>query len=128
MIALEMTKSTISLSSTRSLIYLPTQQSTEGLFSLLQRSLILIMNSDNGVVLMKGYVWATGADIGFRVGFKRYYFVLSDFLYYYETEESFTSGSTPVGGISLDAFCICKSVERGMFKLAIFAYETLLCE
>ena len=79
------------------------------------------MQSEGERVLMSGYVWATGEDIGFRVGLKRFYFVLSDKLSYFETEESYRSGSKPINNIPLEEFSISKNVERGMFKLTIFA-------
>ncbi|KAK8817363.1 hypothetical protein WA556_003256 [Blastocystis sp. ATCC 50177/Nand II] len=73
-------------------------------------------------VLMQGYVLATGADIGYRVGYKRYYFVLTDCLYYFETKESFEAKATPVGRLPLEIFSIAKNESRGRFQLAIHAY------
>lgn len=81
-------------------------------------------------VLMQGYVLATGADIGYRVGYKRYYFVLTDCLYYFETKESFEAKATPVGRLPLEIFSIAKNESRGRFQLAIHALHfthTLTC-
>ena len=72
---------------------------------------------------MQGYVLATGENIGYRMGYKRFYFVLTDCLYYYETKESFESRSKPVGKLPLEAFSIAKNETRGRFQLAILAFD-----
>ena len=81
------------------------------------------MNVNPEDVLMQGYVLATGENIGYRMGYKRFYFVLTDCLYYYETKESFESRSKPVGKLPLEAFSIAKNETRGRFQLAILAFD-----
>ena len=81
------------------------------------------MNVNPEDVLMQGYVLATGENIGYRMGYKRFYFVLTDCLYYYETKESFESRSKPVGMLPLEAFSIAKNETRGRFQLAILASD-----
>lgn len=73
-------------------------------------------------ILVKGYVLASGANIGYKVGYKRFYFVLTNCLRYYETEESFQSGSKPIDILTLDAFSILKIEARGKFRLFINAF------
>lgn len=70
---------------------------------------------------MKGYVFATGPNIGFAVGYKRFYFVLTDDLQFYETKESFESGSKPVGSLSLDVFTMSITQSRGKYEFVVFA-------
>lgn len=79
------------------------------------------MIPSNHQVLMQGYALATGENIGYKIGQKRFYFVLTDSLSYYETEESFTSGSKPIGIILLEEFSISKNDSRGRFQLAVHA-------
>ena len=79
------------------------------------------MIPSNHQVLMQGYALATGENIGYKIGQIRFYFVLTDSLSYYETEESFTSGSIPIGIILLEEFSISKNDSRGKFQLAVHA-------
>lgn len=79
------------------------------------------MNSLPKDVLMQGYVLATGSNIGFAVGYKRFYFVLTDQLSYYETKESFESESPPVGVISLEVFSLSVTEALGKYQFAVHA-------
>ena len=71
------------------------------------------MNVNPEDVLMQGYVLATGENIGYRMGYKRFYFVLTDCLYYYETKESFESRSKPVGSVQHRKERDARSVPAG---------------
>ena len=73
-------------------------------------------------VLMQGYVLASGPSIGFKVGQKQYYVVLTNSLYYYETEQSYLSGCKPVGSIELNCFYISKDETPNKFAFAIHAF------
>ena len=81
------------------------------------------MNTSSDRVLMQGYVLATGPNIGFAVGYKRFYFVLTDNLAIYETQESFDSGCKPVGILSLDVFNMSVTQARGKHEFVVFAYN-----
>ena len=81
------------------------------------------MNSSSSRVLMQGYVHATGPNIGFAVGYKRFYFVLTDDLSFYETKESFDSGCKPVETLSLNVFNMSVTQDRGKYEFVVFAYE-----
>ncbi|KAK8827430.1 hypothetical protein WA538_003392 [Blastocystis sp. DL] len=73
-------------------------------------------------VLIQGYVLASGPSIGFKVGQKQYYVVLTNSLYYYETEQSYVSGCKPIGSIELNCFYISKDDTPNKFAFAIHAY------
>ena len=73
-------------------------------------------------VLMEGYVLATGSNIGFKVGYKRFYFVLTDSLSYYETKESFDNGSKCIDVLEMEAFSINRVESRGKYQLIINAF------
>lgn len=80
------------------------------------------MNDFKNEVLMEGYVLATGASIGYKVGYKRFYFVLTENLSYYETKESFQSGSKSIGVLDMEAFSILRIEARGKYQLYINSY------
>ena len=73
-------------------------------------------------VLIQGYVLASGPSIGFKVGQKQYYVVLTNSLYYYETEQSYVSGCKPIGSIELNCFYISKDDTPNKFAFAIHAF------
>lgn len=83
----------------------------------------MVMSERKAGVLMEGYVLATGASIGYKVGYKRFYFVLSDCLSYYETKESFQSGSKSIGVLDMEAFSIHRIEARGKYQLYVNSYR-----
>ena len=84
------------------------------------------MSKDREKVLMEGYVLASGASIGYKASYKRFYFVLTDCLSYYETKESFDSGANCIGYLTMEAYSIQRIEVRGKFQLIINAYELCL--
>ena len=80
----------------------------------------------NNRILVEGYVLASGQNIGYKVGYKRFYFVLTTCLRYYETKESFQAGSKPIDVLTLDAFSILKIEARGKYRLFINAFAFFL--
>lgn len=84
------------------------------------------MSEMKNEVLIEGYIHATGSSIGYKIGYKRFYFVLTNCLSYYETKESFQSGSKEIGVLKMEAFSILRIEARGKYQLVVNAYVILL--